>query len=296
MGQINQDEHTTGNWITDRVLRGVIWLILRLPYRMRLSAFSAIIRRVISPLAGYRKRALKQLAYIYPDMTPTRRQEIANGVANNMGRTLIENYSGDEFAQSVAHQPINGVGYAAVKAAQDSGRPVIFFTGHFGNYEAPRRALTAAGFTIGALYRPMSNPFFNAHYAKTIAQVSGPVFAQGARGTMGFARHIKSGGMAVLLFDIWDRGGITVPFLGKPAPTATSAADFAIRFDALLVPYFGTRQPDGVTMEVEIGAPIAHTTAAEMVMQMTQCLEVKIKSHPEQWFWFHRRWKPHRKV
>ena len=85
---------------------------------------------------------------------------------------------------------------------------MIFVTGHFGNHEAPRQVLTRLGYRIGGLYRAMDNPFFNAHYAATMTGLSGPVFAKGRRGTMAFARHLKSGGMATILFDLHDRAGL----------------------------------------------------------------------------------------
>jgi KDO2-lipid IV(A) lauroyltransferase len=166
----------------------------------------------------------------------------------------------------------------------------MFVTAHYGNHEAPRQVLTAMGHSIGGLYRPMLNPYFNAHYAKTMTSWGGPVFAQGRRGTMGFARHLKSGGMGTLLFDV-SASGISLPFLGQPAHTATSAADIALRLDALVIPYFGIRQPDGLSFAVEVEAPIAPASPAQMMAEMTGRLEAQIARDPAQWFWVHRRWK-----
>jgi KDO2-lipid IV(A) lauroyltransferase len=140
----------------------------------------------------------------------------------------------------------------------------------------------------------MSNPFFNAHYAKNMHSLSGPVFEQGRRGTMGLFRHIKSGGMGVLLFDIYDSSGAPVDFLGQPAPTMTSAADIALKTGALLVPFFGVRKADGRSFEVIFENPIPHSDALTMTKDMTQRLEVQVARNPEQWFWIHRRWKPAR--
>ena len=182
-----------------------------------------------------------------------------------------------------------------MQSAKEAGRPVLFVTGHFGNHEAPRHVLTQLGFTIGGLYRPIANPFVNAHYAQTMEAWGGPVFPQGRKGTIGFAKHLKSGGMATLLFDVASSSGINISFLGKPARTATSAADLALRFDALVVPYFGVRRPDGLSFDVYVEDPIQHDTPEKMMQDMTQRLEARIAAHPEQWFWVHRRWKQPRK-
>ncbi|MDG1338388.1 MAG: lysophospholipid acyltransferase family protein [Paracoccaceae bacterium] len=296
MAEKTQGDGGWTDWIIDRVLRVLIAALLIVPYRPRIRMMGWAVRRVLAPLARYEKRAIAHLDYTDPDMSEAEKQWIAQQVSDNAGRTLIENYSSPGFARRIAATEIRGQGLAAVEDAKARGQGVIFVTGHFGNYEAPRNALHARSIEVGGLYRPMSNPFFNSHYVKTMEKVSGPIFEQGRRGTMGFARHIKSGGMAVLFFDLWDRGGTVIPFLGKPAPTSTSAAEMALKFDALLVPYFGVRQANGLDFDVYIEEPIAPSDPETMTRQMTERLEARITENPEQWFWFHRRWKPHRKV
>ena len=165
-------------------------------------------------------------------------------------------------------------------------------TGHYGNFEAPRAALVARGWQIGGLYRPMANPYFNAHYAANMHALSGPVFPQGPRGTLGLIKHIRTGGMGVLLFDIYSGKGEMIDFMGRTAPTLTSAAEIALKTGALMVPFFGIRQPDGQSFRAVFEAPIAHSTPLEMMVEMTLRLEARITEDPSQWFWIHRRWKP----
>ncbi len=278
------------DWLADRALRGLISTVLRLPYETRVPMMGSALRRAIGPLVGYRKRAEENLALIYPDMDETARRDLAESCCDNFGRTLIENYSWEEFGTRLADTTPTGAGLEPLAEAAAAKRPVIFVTAHFGNHEAPRQVLTRMGHTIGGLYRPMQNAYFNAHYAKTMTSWGGPVFEQGRRGTMGFARHLKSGGMGTLLFDVAATGP-KLPFLGKPAHTATSAADIALRLDALVIPYFGIRQPDGLSFAVEVEAPVAHTTPKAMMTELTRRLEAQIARNPAQWFWIHRRWK-----
>ena len=283
-------EGSTADWLADRALRGLISTVLKLPYEQRVSMMGATLRRALGPLVGYRKRAEENLQLIYPDMTADKRRALAEACCDNFGRTLIENYAWSEFGQRLVDTNPTGAGVAAREEAARTKRPVIFVTAHFGNHEAPRQVLTRLGHVIGGLYRPMQNPYFNAHYAKTMTSWGGPVFAQGRRGTMGFARHLKSGGMGTLLFDVSAKG-IAIPFLGHNASTSTSAADIALKIDALVIPYFGIRQPDGLSFEVAVEKPIRHDTPRAMMAAMTQRLEAQIARHPEQWFWIHRRWK-----
>ncbi len=278
------------DWIVDRILRGLIGLALAMPWETRSGMMGWLTSRIIAPLAGYRKRAIANLTYIYPDTPDAEKRRIANAVAENAGRTMIENYDTAGLLDRTQNQAITGAGLPIIEQARKDGTPVLMVTAHYANFEIPRAALVNRGFQIGGLYRPMSNPFFNEHYAQNMKRLSGPVFEKGKRGTLGLIRHIAKGGFGVLLFDLHDRNGLPIPFLGKPAPTLTSAAEIAVRTGAILVPFFATRHADGVNFDVEIEAPIDHTSPEEMTVEMTRRLERRITDHPEQWFWIHRRW------
>ena len=248
-------------------------------------------RALIAPLAGYRRRARNNLAMIMPDLPEADRNRIADEACDNAGRTLIENYSSRQLMARMAGKPIVGDGLAVLEAARAAGRPAILVSGHFGNYEAARAALVARGYKIGGLYRPMANAFFNEHYVKTMEAFGGPVFPQGRAGTAGFVRHLKEGGQLVLLFDQDVTGAPLLPFLGHPARTALSAAELALRLKADLIPFFATRQPDGLGFRVELDAPVPHSDPKTMMRQVTRALEARVTAHPGQWFWIHRRWK-----
>lgn len=282
--------NTAIHWVTDRILRGAIASARALPYAARVRAFGGLVEHVIGPAAGYRERARTHLSLIWPDMPPAERERIARAVCNNFGRTMIENYSRGDFARQIEASSLQGDGLAPLETARAERRPVLFVTGHFGNFEAPRVALTQRGYRIGGLYRPMSNPYFNAHYERTMMDLSGEVFPKGRKGTSGFYRMLKRGGMGTLLFDVRAWEFPKMDFLGHPAHTATSAADIALRLDALVVPYFAPRRRDGLTFDIEVEAPIALTDPQTMMRQMTDRLEARIRAHPEQWFWIHKRW------
>ena len=275
----------------DRALRALIGGMNRLPYATRIATMGTIVARGVGPLAGYRRRAMDHLALSFPDMDKASRRALATRVCDNFGRTLMENYANRDFAHHLRDTTATGDGLSALTEARAQGRPVLFVTGHFGNFEAPRHVLTRDGLTIGGLYRPMANPYVDSHYRKTMTSWGGPVFAQGGRGTIGFARHIKGGGMGTLLFDVHVSRAPVIPFMGRPAHTSLAAAEMALRFDALLIPYFGIRRPDGLSFDVVVEEPIPHGDPLAMMTETTRRLEARIAADPAQWFWVHRRWK-----
>jgi Kdo2-lipid IVA lauroyltransferase/acyltransferase len=279
------------HFIENTAFRAVIGVALALPYAWRVWFFGALMRRVIAPLAGYQKRALDNLTLIWPEMPQNERQAIAAQVADNVGRSLIENYSTKDFMARMAKIDPKGPGVAALFEARARGQAVILVSGHFGNYEAARASLVARGFAVGGLYRPARNSYFNDHYVRTMEAFGGPIFAQGPRGTTGFVRHLRDGGQLVLLFDQDVRGAGTFGFMGRPARTATSAAALALRYGALLIPFYATRQTDGLSFAIDLEAPIAASDPDTMTAAITASLEARVRANPEQWFWIHKRWK-----
>ncbi|SIO25059.1 KDO2-lipid IV(A) lauroyltransferase [Rhodovulum sp. ES.010] len=291
MGKRQSRGSGPADWLTDRAVRGLIALALALPYETRVRFAGWVTRRLVARPAGYLARAEANLAQVWPAMDRKTCRRIARAVADNAGRTLIENYSTGDFLPRMAGIEPRGPGLAALEEARTAGRSAILVTGHFGNYEAARACLVARGFEIGGLYRPMANRFFNAHYVRTMEAFGGPVFPQGRRGTAGFVRHLKSGGLLVLLIDQHNRHGPALDFMGLPARTALSAAELALRYDAALIPFYATRQPDGLSFKVDIEAPVPRDTPEAMTQALNDSLAARVRTHPEQWFWVHRRWK-----
>lgn len=277
--------------LVDLTLRGAVGAAMALPYERRVAFFGALLRRGVGPLAGYRRRALANLALVRPGWPEAQRRAVADESLENFGRTVIENYSWRELRERLEATPVAGSGLPHLEEARAGGRPVLFVTGHFGNHEAPRHVLSRLGYPIGGIYRRMRNPLVNRHYEATLQDVSGPVFAQGRQGNLGFVRYLAGGGMATILFDLHVVGGERIRFLGKPARTAMTAAELALRYDALILPYWGIRRPDGLSFDAVLEEPIPHGTPRGMMEDATRRLEARIEAHPGQWFWVHRRWK-----
>jgi Kdo2-lipid IVA lauroyltransferase/acyltransferase len=283
------------DWFSDLLIRGLLAIALRLPYDRRIPFMGWLLRRVVSPIAGYRRRAMAHLAKAVPALSPRDRRRIADGVADNFGRSVAEIYSGADFVNRIAAaDPLSGPGLPALMAAIAAGRPVIIAVAHFGNYDAMRSALVARGITVGAVYRPMDNPWFNAHYTKAIHAIAEPLFARNRPGIVAMLRFLKSGGVLALGVDQYYSSGAELRFFGLPALTTLSPAEFALKYDCDLIPIHAIRQPDGLTFNVRVDEPILHTNAHDMMQAVNDNLEQVVRDHMDQWFWVHRRWKPAR--
>ncbi len=277
--------------VTDGLFRAVIGLALMLPYRWRVPLAGRIVARIVAPLAGFRRRIRENLALVLPDLPVAEVETLARDVPDNLGRTIAEIYSGPEFVARMRDVPLTGPGAADLAAAQRDGRPVILVTGHFGNYDAARAALIARGYRLGGLYRPMKNRFFNRHYVAAIERIGKPLFPRGARGLGAMVRHLRSGGMVGIVMDQHMRHGADLTFFGQTAMTATSAADLAVKYDALLIPIYAIRKPDGLSFDLRVESPIPPGDPREMTQALNDSLEALVRQHMGQWLWIHRRWK-----
>lgn len=269
------------------LLNGLLWL----PYGVRVPLCGWLVAWVIAPLAGYRKRVRDNLARIMPDLPRAEVRRLMRAVPDNLGRSTIEIWSGAEFAARMTETPIRGPGLAAVAAARAAGKPAVLVTGHFGNYDAARAAMIANGYRVGALYRQMSDPVFNEAYVSKINAVGQPMFLRSRRGMVEMMRFFRDGGMVALAMDQHMSHGAELSFMGHPAFTALSAAEMALKHDALLVPFYGLRLPDGLSFEIRAEEPIPHGTAEEMTQALNDSLDRLVRQYPDQWLWVHRRWK-----
>jgi len=280
-----------GYFTKNLLIRGLLGAAMLLPYRWRVPFVGALVSRVLAPLVGWRGRIRENLSHVLPELPDTEVKRLSRAVPDNAGRTLIEIYSGEAFKARAARAPISGPGLSALEAARDAGRPVILVTGHMGNYDVVRAALIARGHNMGALYRRMRNPYFNAHYVRAISAIGEPMFEQGRTGMMQLVKHLRAGGVVGILTDLHFGAGRELMFFGKPAFTSLITAELALKYDAELIPVYAIRKENGLDFEIVAQAPVARSDAETMTQAVNDGLEHLVRTHPEQWFWIHRRWK-----
>ncbi len=278
------------DWIANIIARSVILVALALPHKMRLRWFGWMVAKLVAPIAGFKKRVGENLDLVMPELSEVERSAIYRGTAENAGRTMIETYAHDDLEDICADIDLSGEGWDRIEAARRDGKPIIFVSGHFGNYMAVVLALRARGYHIGSVYRPFSNRHYDAHYRAALERI-GPTFARGSNDMAQMVRFLKSGHHVAMAADQHFSSGADLTFFGHPAKSATAAARMALKYDALLVPVYGVRREDGVHFDVVIEPPVAKGTPEEMTQALNDSLEAIIRKHPDQWLWTHRRWR-----
>lgn len=283
---------TLGDRLADLAFRSVLGIALLLPYERRIPVAGWLAAHLVAPLAGYRRRVRENLGLACPDLPRAEVERLARAVPDNAGRVLAEIYSAQEFLDRIAAaDPLTGPGLPVLEAARAAGQPVILAVAHFGNYDAMRAALVARGYVVGAVYRPMQNPAFNAHYVRAIHRIAEPLFPRSRAGLVEMVRFLRGGGFLALGTDQYMRLGANLTFFGLPARTTLNPAELAQKYGCELVPVHAIRQPDGLSFKVQVDAPIRKGPPEEMMQAVNDNLEAVVRAHMDQWFWIHRRWK-----
>ncbi|WP_413718487.1 lysophospholipid acyltransferase family protein [Silicimonas sp. MF1-12-2] len=268
-----------------------IGVALLLPYGLRVRFIGWLVSTVVAPFSGWKLRVHENLALVMPEVPEHEVRRIARRVCNNVGRALIEIYSGEEFLRHSASTKFEGPGVAALEAAKADARPMVLITAHLGNYDVVRGILSRQGLNIAALYKPMSNKAFNRRYVEAISAIAEPVFPLGRAGVSNLVRHLKSGGCVGIVADVANTNAPVLSFFGKPAHTPLSAAEWAVKYDALLVPVFALRDIDGLHFRIHVAEPIPHGEPEAMMQAYNDIVEELVRENMDQWFWIHRRWK-----
>ena len=218
---------------------------------------------------------------------------------SNIGRTFAEYVFLKNFRQnktSLNTIKINGINY--LTDIKNSNEPVIFYSGHFANFELMPMELDKFGIKCAIIYRPLNNFFLNPlmEYLR-IKYVCPNQIPKGRMGMREIISKVKDGYSIALMVDQRVSEGPRSLFFNKPAHTTTLPAQIALKYNCKLVPISLERKKD-LNFEMTIYEPykIAKTNSYEedtknITLKINQVIEKMIIKNPNQWIWSHNRWK-----
>ena len=70
-----------------------------------------------------------------PHLSSAQKIKLANSINNNIGRTIFELISPEQFSKIARQAKISEKGFNILKEAHDAKRPIILVSGHYGNYD-----------------------------------------------------------------------------------------------------------------------------------------------------------------
>ncbi|CAI3937951.1 lysophospholipid acyltransferase family protein [Commensalibacter communis] len=247
------------------------------------------------------KVADKNLQLVMPHLTPLERKRIIGGVWENLGRTVAE----FPHLANLKHNTPQGAGWEVVGGeylTEQSKKigPVLFVSGHIGNWEMLPLGVAKYGTPFSSFFRAASNPYVNELILNLRDEAMGqkiPMFAKGSKGARQALKHLLQGHRLGVLSDQKMNDGIEVQFFGRSAMTSSAVASLALKLQCPIIPGYVQRLGPA-RLRIVVEPPIDYSEFSENnldnIHRLTQVINDKlegwIKQNPEQWLWLHRRW------
>lgn len=262
------------------------------------SDLGEIIGKYFGPLFRKKTIAKKNILIAFPDLNEKSINGMIDRMWKNIGRIFGEYIHINKFSLIDQKKKIVFTNKNNIEILNKNNKPIVFFSGHFANFELMAKCLQELGFNIGAIYRPLNNIFLNPIMEFIRKKYICPIqIEKGSNGTKKLIKHISTNNPLALMIDQRLSSSIRVPFFNQPATTTTTPAQLAIKYDALLVPVF-LKRLEKTNFEFFIEEPLIINRTNDYdkdIFNITQIMNIKIeefiKRDPAHWLWSHDRWK-----
>jgi KDO2-lipid IV(A) lauroyltransferase len=284
---------------TALIVRALTWL----PHPM-----AALLGRGLGWLAWHlgrreQRRALENLARVYPGLPSLRRRQIARRCFTGLGLSAMEcvvmGRLRARFGTEASPVRFTRGSRRALLEAHGRGRGVLFVTAHIGNWELMAAAV-ADQLPVSVLFKPSYDDRFTRMISRFRGNSGIESIPVSRKGHLRQALQALERGrvLGVLMDSPTDRGWPT-SFLGRPAWTSTLVASIASRRQVPVVVGFihrmGSCQHAISVRLLEPGVTIQGGRGLEPVHAVTEQLSYEIEreilSLPEEWVWSLDRWR-----
>jgi KDO2-lipid IV(A) lauroyltransferase len=283
-------------WRLEALLFDLVSACARLLPIEWVSGFGGWLLRKLGPLTRAHKIADRNLRLAFPELSLAERDTLLLAQWDNLGRFFLEFPLTDRLTPASGRVEV--VGRERLEAIAASGRPAILISGHFANWEMMAAVIVDCGLNCRITYRAANNPYVDRRIIAARARYGVQLFApKGGLGSRDLLATLKAGESVAFLNDQKFNGGTAAPFFGRTVHTAGAPTRVALKFGAVLQPMSVVRLP-GVRFRVTIHPPIPLQTTGggrdedvELgVRRINAFVEERIREHPDQWFWVHKRW------
>lgn len=287
-------------WFALLLVKTFILVARMLPRRIGLTLFSALGALAFELYRKEREQAMTNLSLAFQGTDPMIVRAMAKGAFTALGRNAFDALRLVFLEREEVLGLCTWEGEHHLREAYERGKGVLALTGHIGCWELLGAHVSSKGYRLSVIARSLHDENMNdilvnmrlRHGIASIPRTSGAVAGY---------KVLKRGEMLGMLIDQdIDVDGIMVPFFGAPAYTAKGAALYALRSGADVVPMAVHMQPDGmhrITVLPRLDVPSEELGEEQRVEELTracsEATEKLIRIYPQQWVWFHNRWKRH---
>jgi len=262
------------------------------------SNLSCFIFKVIGPLLRNKNKIKSNIQIALPNIKKNKEKEIINKMWCNYGRVFAEYMHLKKLRDNnFKYIKINNVN--RLEELRKKNKPILFFSGHFANFELLAMIIEEKKFQVSAIYRPLNNFFLNPlmeYLRKKYLcnnQIPKSIPGKGKEGTRILIDKIKSKKNIAIMIDQKVSQGIKCKLFAKDALTTNIPAQLALKHGYLLQP-LKIKRYNQIHFEIDVCDTLEVNTNDNQYLitrKINQILEKMILDNPDQWIWTHDRWR-----
>ena len=270
------------------------FLIFRIIGYKAATNFGFFIGKVFGPIFRSKKKIVENIKSYKPSLKKNEIEKIIKKMWGNYGRILAEYPYISSFRNKKMEKYIQIEGRENLEKIKKIGKPVVFISGHFNNFELMAMIIEREGIELGAVYRPLNNKFLNVimEYIRK-KYICKNQIKKGLRGVKEALSYFKNGKSLAIMIDQRVSEGVKIKFFGKDAFTTTIPAQFVKKFGCIIQPVHIERIND-FYFKILFDSQFHFNENQDekyITEKLNFWLEEKITINPDQWIWTHDRWK-----
>ncbi len=250
---------------------------------------------------GSRRREILRfnVELAFPGMTAAERRAFAREVSRHFGRVALDALRLQRLEPEELLREVDVVGEEKADAAAGRDRGIIYLSAHLGLWEVAGLAggLVRSESILG-VNRPLDNPLLEQELTRFRSRFGN--IPLGKRNILrAILRHLADRGSVGFLIDqrVNPDVGVQVPFYGQPTWTHPILARVVRKTRAPVVPVCALWEGPG-HYSLRLFEPVLPDELPEeeladvpLTERFSSITEHMIRQRPEQWLWFHDRWR-----
>tara|TARA_B100000780_G_scaffold228521_1_gene167943 strand:- start:198 stop:1058 length:861 start_codon:yes stop_codon:yes gene_type:complete len=258
------------------------------------SDFSSTLLKNFGPFFRSKKLIQQNILKAFPEINSKDLSKLSKNMWSNYGRILSEYVFLKDFRRSKFDNKLEIIGLDILSKIKEEGKPVIFISGHFNNFELMAMQIEKSGINLAVIYRPLNNKFLN-YIMEQIRRkyICKNQIKKGLAGTRQLLSYFKKNHSIALMIDQRVSQGIKSNFFKHEAYTTTIPAQFAKKFNCNIVPIYIERI-NKINFKLTINKPLEYSndkSIEDITLDLNHIIEKMILKNPDQWIWSHNRWK-----
>ena len=274
------------------LLRGTCALVNAIPYRVACALAKGMAWAAVRVFRFQRRRTISRIASVFPEKSQAELLGLAVASFENVLLTGLEMMRAPSFDREWIDRHVEDVPKykAELQRLVDEGKGVVVMVPHTGNWYMAAWALAKYGLPLFAIAARQRNPKLNAWMERQYGDIE--VLDRDCRDTLSRIRQkLNAGGVFAILPDLRVRKqDVAAPFLRGTANVSRAGALFATKTGAPIV-VAAMRRERGRHVFAHLATLRTEGRSAEdLTREALSLLSDFILKHPEQWFWYNKRW------